>query len=683
MALVLLPPSPASHRRSLRPVSSPPLARVTTAASFGLAFFSHPSPGCCSLQRTGSAGGDGDGAGEASSEAPVAGWLDADLLRRVSGAGDADQALDIVAESAGGSVAALEAPECNAILAAALDRGNVELALSVFDAMRSGFAGVGGWRWARPDVRTYALLVQRLAAALRVSDAIRIIDYVSCAGVSSTEEVPFGIIVRCPTCMVAVAVAQPQDGTQVVSCSKCRYQYELFSGEITSIESEEVSMDISALEKALRFINIRKDGLPAAVHSIVIRAPSGIARTHRFATQNVELPAQEGERVTISLAAPSNVYNEMGPLKIAARSQGFKPGEPMCLTNHNNGQVSKLLRAPSKNEGSFFLSPYLLIGALALLASGDAASAFIDPSLPRLITATAVASAAVGTTLNQVVLPEIQKLPQKAVDIVAVRQQLLSQYDILQSRLKELKQFAQKEVWMLARMCQLDNKILAVGEPSYRARRGRVKRVRESLESTLSARIELMESYAKLCSMIEIEVEMDSDVIAAEAASSAERISEQIQQLMEIDSLEEQWRIQAEANDEAERLLSSDSSETLPAGPSGQRARHPSPATATLGASERTRGPPRGVPSGECAAARHARGCLAPCRASACGPSRGSLAPRRLSAPRPAHGCLAPCRASAPWFGARASRPVGRARRGPKHERVVPNLNPLLRRSRS
>lgn len=81
------------------------------------------------------------------------------------------------------------------------------------------------------------------------------------------------------------------------------------------------------------------------------------------------------------------------------------------------------------------------------------------------------------------------------------------------------------------------------------ARRGRVKRVRESLESTLMARIELMESYAKvidktvhgtaihifsplnradvlnmlsqLCSMIEIEVEMDSGVIAAEAASNA------------------------------------------------------------------------------------------------------------------------------------------------------------------
>ncbi|TVU06603.1 hypothetical protein EJB05_49827, partial [Eragrostis curvula] len=540
MALALVSPSatPAAHCLPLRALTSPPVARTTATASAVLALVS-PSLGSLTLQRAGAASGT-DGAG--SSETEGDGWLDAGLLSRVSGAADADQALDIVAESAAvaGAGAALDTPECNAIVAAALDRGNVDLALSVFEAMRSGIARVGGWRWARPDAQTYALLVQRLAAALRVSDAIRIIEYVSRAGVSSTEEVPFGMIVRCPTCMIAVAVAQPQDGTQVVSCSKCRCQYELFSGDITSIASEEVSMDISALEKALRFINIMKDGLPAAVHSIVVRTPSGTARTHRFATQTVELPAQEGERVTISLAAPSNVFREMGPLKIAARSKGFRPGEPMSLTNHINGQVSKLLRAPSKNEGSFFLSPYLLVGGLALLASGDAASAFIDPTLPRVITATAIASAAVGTTLNQ--------LPQKAVDIVAVRQQLLSQYDMLQTRLKDLKQLAKNEVWMLARMCQLDNKILAVGEPSYRARRGRVKKVRESLESTLLARIELMESYAKLCSMIEIEVEMDSNVIAAEAASSA------------------QWRIQAEANDEAERLLSSDSSETLPAG---------------------------------------------------------------------------------------------------------------------
>ncbi|XP_010231573.1 uncharacterized protein LOC100835405 isoform X4 [Brachypodium distachyon] len=572
MALALLSPAVPHPRRSL---NSPPLARTTTSNT-GFSFFtpsSSPASRWYSFQRTSSTG---RGDGTVLSEAPRDGWLDADLLRRISGAGDADQALDIIAGSVGGadsgrSRASLDASDCHAILAAALDRGNVDLALSVFEGMRYGFSQGECWSWARPDARTYALLVQRLAAALRVSDAIRIIDYVSGAGASSAEEfflllqVPFGITVRCPTCTVAIAVAQPQHGTQVVSCSKCRYQYELFSGQITSIESEEVSMDISALEKALRFINVMKDDLPAAVHSILIQTPSGIARTHRFATKTVELPAQEGERVTISSAAPTNTYREMGPLKIAARSKGFGPGEPMCLTNHISGQVSKLLRAPSKNAGPFVLTPYLFVGALALLASGDAVSAFIDPSLPRLITATAIASAAVGTTLNQVILPETRKLPQKAIDIVAVRQQLLSQYDMLQSRLKDLKQLAEKEVWMLARMCRLENKILSVGEPSYRARRGRVKRVRKSLETTLSTKIELMESYAKLCSMIEIEVEMDSDVIVAEAASGAERISEQIQQLMEIDGLEEQWRIQAEANDEAERLLSSDSSEALSA----------------------------------------------------------------------------------------------------------------------
>lgn len=114
--------------------------------------------------------------------------------------------------------------------------------------------------------------------------------------------------------------------------------------------------------------------------------------------------------MTISLAAPTNVYREMGPLKIVARSKGFSPGEPMSLTNHVSGQVSKLLRMPSKDVGTFVLTPYLFVGALALLASGDALSAFIDPSLPRLITATAIASAAVGTTLNQVILPETRKV---------------------------------------------------------------------------------------------------------------------------------------------------------------------------------------------------------------------------------------------------------------------------------
>lgn len=282
-----------------------------------------------------------------------------------------------------------------------------------------------------------------------------------------------------------------------------------------------------------------------------------MARTHRFATETVDVPAQEGERVTIALAAPSNVYREVGPLKFSPKVPNFYPGEPMCLTNHKDGRESLLLRAPKKDQSSFSLNPYILFPLFAAVATGDAASRIIDPSLPQFISVAAVASLALGSTLTTLVLPQFYRLPQRLVDTIAIRQQLLSQYYILQSRIKDLREASEKEVWMLARMCQLENKIFAIGEPSYRARRSKVKRVREGLESSLSGRIELIDSYARISSMIEIEIEMDSDVLAAEAASNAESIAEQIEQIMDIENLEERWRIQVEANDEVERLLSS------------------------------------------------------------------------------------------------------------------------------
>ncbi|CAL5437717.1 unnamed protein product [Camellia sinensis] len=495
---------------------------------------------------------------------------DDDLLDRISASKHANEALDLIAEnsnpSGGGGV--VSGSDCCSIISAAFDRNNVDLALSVFSAMRSSFnSGAASgemasfsqrWKWSRPDIHTYTLLVQGLAASLRVSDALKIIGAVSRVGVSPGEEVPFGKIVRCPTCMIAVTVAQPQHGIQIVSCSKCRYQYELVSGDIVSIETEEISMEVPAWKRGLRFLQIKKQSFPAAVHSIVVETPSGMARTHRFATETVDLPAQEGERVTIALAAPSNVYREVGPLKFIPKSPNFYPGEPMCLTNHTDGRESLLLRAPIKNEGSSLLNPSILFPLAAVLATGDAASGIIDPSLPQFISIAAVSSFALGATLNTLVFPQLGRLPQRSVDTIAIRQQLLSQYDQLQSRIKDLKKAAENEVWMLARMCQLEIKIFAVGEPSYRARRSRVKRVREGLKNSLRKRIELIDSYARISSMIEIEVEMDSDVLAAEAASNAESIAEQIQQIMEIENLEEGWRIQAEANDEVERLLSSE-----------------------------------------------------------------------------------------------------------------------------
>lgn len=135
-----------------------------------------------------------------------------------------------------------------------------------------------------------------------------------------------------------------------------------------------------------------------------------MARTHRFATKTVDLPAQEGERVTIASAAPSSVYREVGPLKFSPKTPNFYPGEPMSLTNHVNGRESPLLRAPTKNGGLSLFSPTVFFPLLAVIASGDVASGMIDPSLPQFISVAAVSSVAVGATLNGLVFPQLNRV---------------------------------------------------------------------------------------------------------------------------------------------------------------------------------------------------------------------------------------------------------------------------------
>lgn len=179
--------------------------------------------------------------------------LNEELLSRVSATKDADEALEMIDQSQSESSeqrygGVVSGSDCRLIISAALDRNNADLALSVFYAMRSSFdTGVSEngplvdrWKWSRPNVGIYTTLVQGLAVSLRVSDALRMIDDICRIGVSPGEEVPFGKVVRCPICTIAVGVAQPQLGIQIVCCAKCRYKYELVSGNIVSVDSEEI-----------------------------------------------------------------------------------------------------------------------------------------------------------------------------------------------------------------------------------------------------------------------------------------------------------------------------------------------------------------------------------------------------------------------------------------------------------
>jgi hypothetical protein len=61
-----------------------------------------------------------------------------------------------------------------------------------------------------------------------------------------------------------------------------------------------------------------------------------------------------------------------------------------------------------------------------------------------------------------------EQLPERTADAIALQQQLLAQHELLQTRLQDLSQAAADDVRMLARMCQLQNKMEAVGEPAYR-----------------------------------------------------------------------------------------------------------------------------------------------------------------------------------------------------------------------
>jgi hypothetical protein len=77
-------------------------------------------------------------------------------------------------------------------------------------------------------------------------------------------------------------------------------------------------------------------------------------------------------------------------------------------------------------------------------------------------------------------------------------------------------QEAAEDVRTLARLCQLQVKMQSVDAAgagtAYEARIGRVVAVAGSIEERLAKRLELLDGYARVMNMIEIEVEMDMQV---------------------------------------------------------------------------------------------------------------------------------------------------------------------------
>jgi hypothetical protein len=255
-----------------------------------------------------------------------------------------------------------------------------------------------------------------------------------CLRPNQLPQVSFGHVVNSPLPpQRPLAVVQPQEGCKVVSDSNSRYEFELFSGSVTSCSSEALQPSDNPLLAAARLLGVWRRLPVSAVHEMVVMAPDGTSRTFRMGTATADVPAQLGERVTV-VCAPNKGRNKLKRLVLSTSPPGTQPGQPMLICNHKTGAELQLLRPPL--PGSQSTVPGWLLPAAVLLAGGDAASSLLDPSLPLLIgggVAVTLGSAVAG---NSLLLPRLKQLPSNAVKLDTIRQQLLAQHAGLDSKVK-------------------------------------------------------------------------------------------------------------------------------------------------------------------------------------------------------------------------------------------------------
>ena len=510
-------------------------------------------------------------AGDSSSIPPA-------LLRKSAAASDAVEALDILAEGLPGG--SLTDADCRFIMAAALERGNGELAQSIFRSMTAAAAGTSasisslmsvdsnssnrenGLSWPPSTIETAAALVIGLCRALRIKEAVGVISSVRSRGLPSTEDIQFGYVVECPLNATGkpLAIMQPQEGVRTVVDSFSRYEYELFSGTAVSVSSESLVAEssgavpdlIGSLIKGNSFLQrwgVLWRPSAVAVHTIVVQTPAGMQRTFRFGTRTADVPARQADRITV-VCAPQTPRNTQ-IFGLTSSPPETKPGEPLSLTNHTLEITTQLARPPKPGMPGGL--PNWVIPATAALVAADAASSLVNPIFPYLMAGAVASTAVTAVAAQKVALPRLKQLPLSKLEIQATRQKLLGQHNVLEKRVVELVRESEEDVRVLARLWQLQAKMGAVsgGGGTYDARMERISETRTAIESRLRKRIEMVDAYAKVISMIEIEVEMETQLPVGEV----EGIEIQIAKLEEIEELQAEYQIQAEAQDEVERLL--------------------------------------------------------------------------------------------------------------------------------
>ena len=139
--------------------------------------------------------------------------------------------------------------------------------------------------------------------------------------------------------------------------------FELFSGEVTSVASDALESSNNAFIAAARFLKLWKRPPIRAIHELIVTTPTGMPRSFRFATEFADVPAKEGDRVTVVCAPATNEQKNLGIF--APIPQNTSPGEALTITNHSTSTDTPVTRAPAKSTVESFPS-WLLPTAIIL-----------------------------------------------------------------------------------------------------------------------------------------------------------------------------------------------------------------------------------------------------------------------------------------------------------------------------
>lgn len=424
-------------------------------------------------------------------------------------------------------VGALREDDCLKILTSCVSAENYELVLSIFASLFSpseaagSFDSKSSFEWPRRCESLSAEVVKLLCRNLETKTALEILNILRHRGVQSSEDIHFGYVVDCPDGQGRpLALMQPFEGSKVVPDSYSKYEYEIFSGRVVRSDSESLVSTLSWWKQ----IGFQLGRTPtAALHTMTIEAASGQQRTFKFGTSLSSAPAKVGDRVSV-VCSPEQGKTSRQSMRysgiLAPSPPGTRPGEPLSITNHTVGGSTDLNRPVDTNDTVPGLK--WLIPALIFFVGVDAASSMINPLYPMLFAGMVGSSALAVSVGSSVVLPNLKKLPDSSLGLQETRQGLLQEHVRLTSNIQQLMVETFADIRMLARLWQLLGKMSSMEHhKAYTSRIERVIEARDAMENRLEARISMIHEYAKVLSMIEIEVEMETDIPLAEYQGTA------------------------------------------------------------------------------------------------------------------------------------------------------------------